>query len=67
MTVRKTRLTQTANERVPLSVTGVTPTLRNPLVPAVKTRRAGAHTRTKGGERAQRKRALAEVIWSERD
>jgi hypothetical protein len=51
--------------RVPLTVTGVTPALRNPLVPAVQKRRAGAHGRGKGGVRAMRKRELAEQLWHE--
>ena len=53
------------NPRVPLTVTGVTPTLRNPLVPAVQTRRGGAHGRGKGGVRAMKKRELAEQLHRE--
>jgi hypothetical protein len=63
---RKPQLTQAATSaRVPLTVTGVTPTLRNPLVPVVQTRRGGAHGRGKGGVRAMRKRELAEQIHRE--
>jgi hypothetical protein len=51
--------------RVPLTVTGVTPPLRNPLVPAMQTRRGGAHGRGKGGARAMKKRELAEQLWHE--
>jgi hypothetical protein len=54
-----------SGRRVPLTVTGVTPTLRNPLVPAVQSRRGGAHGRGKGGLRAMRKRELAEQLWNE--
>jgi hypothetical protein len=63
---RKPQLTQAAaSQRVPLTVTGVTPALRNPLVPVVQTRRGGAHGRGKGGLRAMRKRELAEQIHRE--
>jgi hypothetical protein len=63
---RKSLVTQAGpNPRVPLTVTGVTPTLRNPLVPAVQTRRGGAHGRSKGGARAMKKRELAEQLHRE--
>ncbi len=66
MSQRKSQPTHTARadgRRVPLTVTGITPALRNPLVPAVQTRRAGAHGRSKGGVRSIRKRELAEQLW----
>jgi hypothetical protein len=63
---RKSMVTQAvATERVPLTVTGVTPKLRNPLVPVVQTRRGGAHGRGKGGLRAMKKRELAEQLFRE--
>ncbi len=63
---RKSQVTEAATgSRVPLTVTGVTPTLRNPLVPAVQTRRGGAHGRSKGGVRAMKKRELAEQLHRE--
>jgi hypothetical protein len=67
MPERKSQPTKPAAlaRRVPLTVTGVTPTLRNPLVPAAQLRRAGAHGRGKGGVRAYRKRELAEFLWHE--
>ncbi len=62
---RKSQPTAKLTARVPLTVTGVTPVLRNPLVPAVQTRRGGSHGRGKGGARAMRKRELAQIVWVE--
>jgi hypothetical protein len=64
---RPTDLVAESGRRVPLTVTGVTPALRNPLVPVAQKRRAGAHGRSKGGVRAMRKRELAETLWHDVD